>query len=206
MERGERDGNPVGEEQSPANLDRRTVVVGGSAVITTLAAFGPSGAEAADDPAKQFLQPGDRIQIVEGASKDEYLRPELLAVGERPVQAFPFDPLAGILRRGNRLNRLLALRLDPAEMDDETRARSIDGVLVYSALCTHRNCTIESWMPEERYLRCHCHLSQFAALSAGSVTSGPARRQLPMVPVGLDTEGFVAATEGFTRSPGGAKT
>ncbi len=195
------------EENAVAHrLDRRTVVIGGSAAITSLAALGPSEADAAEQPDKQFLQPGDRIQVVEGAAKDQFLRPELLVAGDRPVQAFPFDPLSGVLRRGNRLNRLLALRLDPAEMDDETRARSVDGVLVYSALCTHRNCTIESWMPEERFLRCHCHLSQFAALSAGSVTSGPARRQLPMVPVGLDTEGFVAATDGFTRPPGAAKT
>lgn len=189
-----------------ARLDRRTVVVGGSAVITGLAALGVSSADAAEAPEKMFLQPGDRIQLIEGAAKDENLRPELLTVGEKPVQAFPFDPTNNVLRRGNRLNRLLALRLDPAEMDDETRGRSIDGVLVYSALCTHRNCTIDSWMPEERFLRCHCHLSQFAALSAGSVTGGPARRQLPMVPIGLDADGFVAATEGFTRPPGGAKT
>jgi ubiquinol-cytochrome c reductase iron-sulfur subunit len=97
------------------------------------------------------------------------------------------------------------LRLDPESMDEETRTRSTDGVLVYSALFTHRSCTIKSWMAEERVLRCHCHLSEFDALSGGSVLSGPARRQLPMVPVGLDDEGFVIAMDGFTSKPGAAK-
>ena len=131
------------------------------------------------------------------------LRPEMLEPGAGPIEAFPVDPASGTLRRANRLNRLIALRLDPAEMDEPTRARSADGILVYSAICTHRACTVNSWMPEQRHLRCHCHLSEFAALSEGSVKGGPARRQLPMVPLGLDDDGFVVAVEGFTRKPGG---
>ena len=148
------------------------------------------------------LQAGDRIQIIQGDFKDQVVRPEMLELDAAPIEAFPFDPVSGTLRRGNRLNRILVLRLSPAEMDEATRARSADGVLVYSAICTHRGCTVNSWMPEQRHLRCHCHLSEFAALSEGSVRGGPARRQLPMVPLGLDDEGFVVAIEGFTRKPG----
>ena len=129
----------------------------------------------------------------------------MLEPGAAPSEAFPLDPATGTLRRANRLNRLLVLRLDPAEMDEPTRSRSADGVLAYSAICTHRACTVNSWMPEQRHLRCHCHLSEFAALSEGSVRGGPARRQLPMVPLGLDGEGFIVAVEGFTRKPGADK-
>lgn len=164
-------------------------------------------AAAAKDVVPEKLPPqtGDRIQIIKGTLKDQLLRPELLETGARPFEAFPIDHTADVLRRKNRLNRMLVLKLDPAEMDEETRERSIDGVLVFSALCTHRSCTIKSWKAEERHLRCHCHLSEFAALSGGSVKSGPARRQLPMVPVGLDDEGYVIALDTFTRKPGGAK-
>ena len=108
-------------------------------------------------------------------------------------------------RRRNRLNRLVVLRLDPTEMTAETRARSAAGVLAYSALCTHRGCTIKSWMAQKRRLRCHCHLSEFDPLAAGHVERGPARRNLPMVPVDLNDDGLIVITAGFTSKPGGAK-
>ena len=190
---------------SLADHDRRNVLVGGAGLILGATFLNPEEAEASTKPEKLFPQPGDRIQGIKGDLKTKDLKPEMLEVGARPVEAFPFDPAAGVLRRKNRLNRMLVLRLDPAEMDEETRSRSADGVLVYSALCTHRSCTIKSWKAEERIMRCHCHLSEFAALSGGSVLSGPARRQLPMVPLGIDDDGFVIALDDFTRKPGGAK-
>lgn len=185
--------------------DRRDVLVGGAGLILGATFLNPEEAEASTKPEKLFPQPGDRIQGIKGDLKKQDLKPEMLEIGARPVEAFPFDPAEGVLRRKNRLNRMLVMRLDPAEMDEETRARSADGVLVYSALCTHRSCTIKSWKEEERIMRCHCHLSEFAALSGGSVLSGPARRQLPSVPLGLDDDGFVIALDDFTRKPGGAK-
>lgn len=198
-------------DQSPeytmsSTVDRRSLVIGSMAALTGVAAAGQTAHGANPKPDRIPPQPGDRIQIIKGALKDEFVRPELLEVDARPFEAFPFDPEAEVLRRKNRLNRLLVIRLDTADMDEETLGRSADGVLVFSAMCTHRACTIKSWMPEERHLRCHCHLSEFAALSGGSVMSGPARRQLPMVPLGLDDDGFVIALDGFTRKPGGAKT
>lgn len=185
--------------------DRRELLIGCAALVAGAAGLLPEEADAAAKPDRKMLQPGDRFQIVRGSLKGETLRPELLKVGERPFEGFPLDPTENVLRRKNRLNRVLMLRLDPQEMDEPTRERSTEGVLVYSALCTHRSCTIKSWKAEERHLRCHCHLSEFAALSEGSVKNGPAKRQLPMVPLGLDDEGFVVGLEGFTRKPGGAK-
>ena len=201
-----KDPKVAGKAEAPvADRDRRNVIVGGAGLILGATFLDPEEAEASTKPEKLFPQPGDRIQGIKGDLKAQDLKPEMLEVGARPVEAFPFDPAAGVLRRKNRLNRMLVMRLDPAEMDEETRARSADGVLVYSALCTHRSCTIKSWKEEERIMRCHCHLSEFAALSGGSVLSGPARRQLPSVPLGLDDDGFVIALDDFTRKPGGAK-
>lgn len=194
-------------EESDSNIlkrSRRDVLAVGTGLFLG-ATMGGSGASAAKPPEKLPAQPGDRIQFIKGDLKDQFLKPDLLETGARPVEAFPFDPEAGVLRRKYRLNRMLVLRLDPEEMDEETRTLSIDGLLIYSALCTHRACTIKSWMPDERHLRCHCHLSQFAALSGGSVKDGPARRRLPMVPLALDDEGFVIAKEGFNGKVGAAK-
>lgn len=128
-----------------------------------------------------------------------------MKVGEAPVIGFPFSAEDEVLRRKNRLNRLLLIELDPATMEEETRERSAGGVLVYSALCTHRGCTIASWKAEEQHFRCHCHLSEFTPLDNARPINGPAKKPLAAVPVTVDDEGFVVATEEFTRKPGPAK-
>lgn len=196
--------DPDGSQAKTVNHGRRGVLVAGTGLLIG-AALGPREAAAAKPPERLPAQPGDRIQFIKGDLKDQFLKPELLEPGAKPVEAFPYDPEAGVLRRKYRLNRMLVLRLDPAEMDEPTRDLSVDGVLIYSALCTHRACTIKSWMPEKRHLRCHCHLSQFAALSGGSVMDGPAKRRLAMVPLVLDEEGYVIAKEGFNGKVGAAK-
>lgn len=191
--------------ETEPNSGRRGLLIAGAGLALGSGLLRPDIAEAAKPPEKMPAQPGDHIQIIKGALKDQLVKPDMLEIGAKPFEAFPFDSGNKVLRRKYRLNRMLVLRLDPAEMDEDTRALSADGVLVYSALCTHRACTIKSWMEEERHLRCHCHLSQFAALSGGSVRDGPAKRRLPMVPVELDADGFIVATEGFNGRVGAAK-
>ena len=164
-----------------------------------------SPSEAAKKPESMYPQVGDRFQITKGPLKGELLRPGLLKVGEAPVIGFPFAPEEQVVRRKNRLNRLLMVELDPADMEEETRARSADGVLIYSALCTHRGCTIASWMEEEQHFRCHCHLSEFAPLDNARPQNGPAKKSLAAIPAAVDDEGFVVATAEFTRKPGAAK-
>lgn len=190
-----------------ADMDRRDLLIAGSAV-TAAGLLSAPDAEAAKKkpPEKMAAQPGDRIQLIKGPNKGELLRPDHLLANKRPIEAFPFDSENEVLRRKNRLNRLLVLKLDPSEMNEDTRARTDDsGVLVYSAICTHRGCTIKSWLEDVRELRCHCHLSRFAALEEGRVMNGPAKRQLPMVPIRVDEEGFVLATDGFIGKVGAAK-
>ena len=150
-------------------------------------------------------QIGDRFQITKGPLKDEFLRPGLLKVGEAPMIGFPFATEEQVLRRKNRLNRLLMVALDPEDMEEETRERSAEGVLIYSALCTHRGCTIASWKAEEQRFRCHCHLSEFTPLDNARPLTGPAKTPLAAVPVTVDDEGFVVATGEFTRKPGPRK-
>ena len=160
---------------------------------------------AAKKPEQLPPQVGDRFEITKGPMKGELLKPGLLKVGEAPVIGFPFATEDGVLRKKNRLNRLLMVELDPADMEEETRERSAEGVLIYSALCTHRGCTIASWKAEEQHFRCHCHLSEFAPLDNARPQNGPAKKSLAAVPVAVDDEGFVVATAEFTRKPGASK-
>lgn len=56
-----------------------------------------------------------------------------------------------------------------------------------SSLCTHRRCTLN--LAPDRSFICPCHGSTFAP--EGAVTRGPARRNLPRLPVRTDRRGRV---------------
>jgi cytochrome b6-f complex iron-sulfur subunit len=66
-----------------------------------------------------------------------------------------------------------------------------DGVVAYSAVCTHEGCTV-SFDGGEQQLICPCHGSRFDPADGGAVINGPARRPLPEVAVEVDeTEGVL---------------
>lgn len=181
--------------------DRRNLIIGGAGLLMGLS-LRPGTAEAAGKPDRLPPQVGDRLMITKGAHKEKLLRPELLAAGAGQLEGFPFGVEDGVLRKRNRFNRLLFLRVERHEIDADVAPLAADGVLVYSAICTHTGCTIKSWVAEKRHLRCHCHLSEFDVLTGGSVRGGPARAPLPMLGVAIDDEGYVAVAKAFNRKPG----
>jgi nitrite reductase/ring-hydroxylating ferredoxin subunit len=191
---------PIGKGPTRRDLVSSAVGLTGLALTSS-----PLLAAKPKKPEQLPPQIGDRFEIIKGSLKGELLKPDLLKVGDAPAIGFPFATVEGVLRKKNRLNRLLLVQLDPDDMYEPTRAAAAGGVLVFSAVCTHRGCTIESWKAEEQHFRCHCHLSEFAPLSEGSVLNGPAKRPLAMVPVDLDDEGFVVAKAEFNRKPGPQK-
>jgi Rieske Fe-S protein len=181
--------------------DRRSLMIGGAGLLMGLS-LRPSAVEAAKKPDRLPPQVGDRLMITRGAHKNEFLRPELLALNQKPFEGFPYGVEDDVLRRRNRFNRLLFVRVDPEAIDAKVAPRAAQGVLVYSAICTHTGCTIKSWVAENQHFRCHCHLSEFAVLKGGSVRGGPARAPLPMLGVAIDDEGYVVVAEAFNRKPG----
>lgn len=166
----------------------------------------PSGALAEDGPLNMPVQPGDRFMVTRGKLKKTLLTADLLQPGARPLEGFPVTPDTHEARDVYRNNRVLMLKLDESKLDPATKERTAGGILIYSAICTHKGCTIKSWMKKEQYLRCHCHLSVFDPSSKGNVKSGPAKRQLPAVPLAVDAEGYVVARDGWTSTPGASKT
>jgi rieske iron-sulfur protein len=104
-----------------------------------------------------------------------------------------------VIRDGSRLNELLVVRLDPAELDDETRSRSADGIVAYSAVCTHAGCPVTAWMRgatgDKDVFKCFCHNSEFDPRQAAQVVFGPAPRRLASLPLAAaDGSLSVAAT------------
>ena len=178
-------------------LCRRKMIAGGSAA-TACAMARPAGAAA---PERQRPTKGDRLVIDAGEHKGEPARPDLLPAGGPPVAALPVDPETGSVRDGSRLNKVLLLRLDAGELDEQTRAHAAEGVLAYSAVCTHQGCTVSGWLAPERVLACFCHESKFSATEAGKVVGGPSRARLPILPLAV-VDGALVVADGFTSKPG----
>ncbi|MCP1845160.1 Rieske Fe-S protein [Bradyrhizobium sp. USDA 4538] len=147
--------------------------------------------EAAKPPA-----PDDRFAFLTGPKKGEVVRAEDLALGGPQVQAYPMAP-DGTVRSDNRLNLVILARFDPAALSDETRARAADGVVAYSAICTHQGCPVNAWSKERNALVCSCHASIFDPRNAAEVIGGPAPR--PLAALGLKLkDGVVTVASTFS--------
>ena len=92
---------------------------------------------------------GDLLVVSEGERAGDVIKPDDLKLGEPPLHAWPKDPKTSVVRNGSRLNEILVIRLDSAEMDEETRSRSAEGITAYSAICTHAGCSVTGWLKSE---------------------------------------------------------
>lgn len=137
-------------------------------------------------------EPGDRLVFMLGDGKDQPIGPADLQTGQEPVLAYPMDPASGKVLT-SRVNMLVVVRLPPEEISDETRAFSADGVVAFSALCTHYGCPITVRDPTQSKLVCNCHGSVFDPGDRGAVLVGPATRRLAMLPLAIDGDALVVA-------------
>ena len=131
------------------------------------------------------------------------LRAEDIVLTAPPLMAWAKDPASNTVRDGSRLNQVLLLRLDPESLDSETRAHAADGVLAYSATCTHAQCPVTEWRQEAGILHCPCHGSEFDPRGGGRVVNGPALRRLPPLPLRLSAEGGLEVAQPFIGKVGG---
>jgi rieske iron-sulfur protein len=146
-------------------------------------------------------QEGDRLVYADGDQKGKPIKLDALALGGPPVTAMPQDVASGTVRDGSRLNQILLVRLDPARLQPDTQARSAQGVVAYSAVCTHAGCDGFAWTPEKQMYKCPCHDSEFDPADGAKVTGGPATRRLPALPLKI-SDGVVVVAGVFTARVG----
>jgi len=140
--------------------------------------------EPAVDPAKELRpQPGDMFVFLEGEKAGSVITPADVPLGGPQVVAWPMDPKNKLIRDGSRLNQVLLIRLDPATIGEVEKPRAAEGIMAFSAVCTHAQCTVTNWKPDEQVLECLCHGSEYDPRQAGKVVLGPAPRDLPALPV-----------------------
>jgi Rieske Fe-S protein len=145
-------------------------------------------------------QKGDVLVFSEGEHAGEAIKPQDLQLGGPPVHAWPSDLKTSVIRKGSRLNEILVVRLDPAELDDETRAHAADGIVAYSAICSHAGCPITGWLKgatgDNDVFKCFCHNSEFDPRHSAQVVFGPAPRRLAVLPL-TAADGSLAVVAAF---------
>jgi len=152
------------------------------------------------EPSRERPKEGDLLVAVSG-SGPEPLKPDDLLLDGKQTFAWPMDPAAKTVRNGSRLNKVLLLRLDPEGLDPVTKERAAEGVIAYSAVCTHTGCDVTGWHPDSQLLECPCHYSIYDPKEAAKVVSGPTPRPLPALPLKI-ADGRLVVAKPFTGRAG----
>jgi rieske iron-sulfur protein len=166
---------------------RRALILTALATGAYLASSRSAAADEDQPGSDERPQKADVLVFSEGEHAGEVIKPQDLKLGGPPVHAWPRDSKTSVVRKGSRLNELLVVRLDPAELDDETRSRAADGIVAYSAICSHAGCPVTGWLKgaagDNDVLKCFCHNSEFDPRHSAQVVFGPAPRRLAALPL-----------------------
>ena len=170
---------------------RRTVLKAGVGCCIQLGL-----SNAADNPASARPKEGDLLVKVDDKNAIPLTAADIPLAGEQ-LAAWAMDPAGKTIRSGDRLNRILVLRFSPDQLSPETKPRSAEGVVAYTAICTHAGCEVTDWIPETQKVFCPCHDSTFDPKDSGKVVDGPAPRMLPALPLKI-VDGKLVVAKPFT--------
>ncbi len=97
---------------------------------------------------------------------------------------------------------VMLLRLPVNLVTAKAQAKSYQGHLAYSKICTHAGCPASLYDQQTHTLLCPCHQSQFKVLEDCKPVSGPATRSLPQLGITVDAEGYFIARSDFDEPVG----
>jgi len=184
------------------------VLVTALAGCASLATSRPAGADEDQPGSDERPQKDDLLVVSDGPQSGQVIKPSNLTLGGPPVHAWPKDPKTSVVRSASRLNEIIVIKLDPAELDDDTRARAVEGILAYSAICSHAGCPVTDWVKGEgngkTVLKCPCHNSEYDPRESAQVVFGPAPRRLAALPLAVTGDSLTVAAP-FVGKVGGSQ-
>jgi rieske iron-sulfur protein len=151
--------------------------------------------------ATRGVEPGDRLVFALGGNAGQPVTQGGFTQNEA-VLAYPEG------KSDNHENLILVCKLDPAAFKAPLDvASTAQGVVAYSAICTHLGCTVRfSEEPMDQapfpHIHCPCHAALFDPHRGGIVLGGPAPRPLPQLPVKLNDKGEVVVAGPFSAAIG----
>ena len=157
---------------------------------------GPAGGPSPPSEEHDHPAEGDVLVFAFGDREGQVIAPSDVPLGGPQVFAYPADAAGGHVASGSRLNQVMLVRMEPSSLTEETAARAADGIVAYSAVCTHEGCDVSDWNEDGSHLVCPCHDSEFDPRDNGHVTEGPARRRLAALPLRI-VDGALTAGGGF---------
>jgi rieske iron-sulfur protein len=181
------------------SLPRRGMLRLGSAVLVTPPGLLSSAANASASPPGA----GDPLVFEVGGRSGAPIDPDHLEPGGPPVLARALRPEGRPADYRSSFDQVLLVRLDPARLSAAEAPLAADGVVGFSAICTHASCVVSGWKPAEGHLFCPCHGSVYDPAAGGQVVAGPAPRPLPALPLRV-ANGALTAAGGFTARIGGS--
>jgi rieske iron-sulfur protein len=195
-----------GTIMSCADQTRRSLLLTALATGACLAATRSTAAEQDQPGADMRPQKGDLLVVSDGEHEGEIVKPDDLKLGGPPVRAWPKDPKTSVVRDGSRLNEILIVKLDPGELDGAVKSHAADGIVAYSAVCTHAACPVTEWVKAEdsdkNVFKCPCHNSEFDPRQGAQVVFGPAQRRLAALPL-VTSDGSLVVAATFIGKVGG---
>ena len=147
------------------------------------APFGASGSAPVDPAASAPPEEDDLLVFAYGELEGRVVKPEDLKVGAEQTFAWAMQAGTGVVRNGTRLYQILLVRLDAASLAPASLARSVEGIVAYSGVCTHTGCDVTGWHADVRRFQCPCHESQFDPGDGARVVGGPAPWPLAALPL-----------------------
>ena len=175
---------------SPERRDllKSACTMAGAAAVASVAGSLPAFAAS---QAKGVPEVGDVFVFLDGPNKDKVVMVADIAVDAPPVMVQAKDP-KGAVREGDNATALL-YRVAPDKVPDDLKSENAEGVLAFSAVCTHLGCMLSNWDAPTKAFMCPCHDAMFDPLQDGKNTGGATSRSLPHFPVKSDS-GTIAVT------------
>ena len=200
----------------------RRTLIGAMALFPIPAVFllrdlwssGASGIESPDEILSHTIwKKGERIVIDTPSNENDqegvtqlFIKPEDLPVGGL-VSAVPAN-LKEVQHLDQNLNArgkaaIILVRMNPTDIvAQQGDGWDYQGIVAYSKICTHVGCPIALYEQRTHHLLCPCHQSTFDLANAGAVVFGPAARNMPQLPIGVDDEGYLIALDDFAQPVG----
>jgi rieske iron-sulfur protein len=151
------------------------------AAATALVSVGGSLPVLAAEQAKGVPLVGDTFVFTDGPKKGQDVMLADVVVDADPLTVQAKDSATGTVRDSDNSTILLyrvAADKIPADIADSTA----EGVMAYSAVCTHLGCMLSQWTPKHEFM-CPCHDATFDPLKGGANTGGATARTLPILPI-----------------------
>ena len=127
------------------------------------------------------LEVGSVVQVLPAVEELEH----------RPLSDIAKDPVL-----------LIRLRPEEFQLDPERLAKTHEGIIAFSKICSHMGCAVALYEQTTKHLLCPCHQSTFDVTRAAKVIFGPAARPLPQLDITVDAEGYLVARAPFNEAVG----